>query len=135
MATPKMLPIIVSDRLDATHDFYVDTLGWAPVDKMEGYLQVRAGSDEAAPELAFMAAQPPEGPLGARIPLRTGLVVSIAVADADAHRERLRERGADPAPVADRPWGWRSFLLDDPNGVTLDFFHPIAQDPAQDASS
>jgi hypothetical protein len=43
--------------------------------------------------------------------------------------------GTDDVPEpTDKPWGWRSFLLPDPSGVTLDFYHVIADD-AQDAAS
>lgn len=134
-AFDKMLPIIVTERLDATRDFYVDTLGWTLVDKMDGYLQVRSGAHDAAPELAFMAPQPAQGPLGTQVPFSAGLVISVPVHDADAHRTMLEQRGVDAPAPTDKPWGWRSFLVDDPGGVTLDFFHVIAQDPAQDASS
>lgn len=100
MAFDKLLPIIVTDRLDATRDFYVDALGWTLVDKTDGYLQVRAGGD-----------------------------------DADAHHTLLQRRGVTAPAPTDKPWGWRSFLVDDPAGVTLDFHSVIAHDPAQDASS
>lgn len=135
MAFTKMLPMIVTDRLDATRDFYVDTLGWTMVDKEDGYLQVRSGADDAAAELAFLAPQPAQGPLGTRVPFTTGLVVSMPVEDPDTHHATLQRRGVDAPAPTDKPWGWRSFLVDDPNGVTLDFYSAIAQDPAQDASS
>ena len=135
MAFDKMLPIIVTDRLDATRDFYIDALGWTLVDKMDGYLQVRAGGVDTDPELAFLAPQPAQGPLGTRAPFTTGLVISIPVGDADAHRTMLQQRGVTAPAPTDKPWGWRSFLVDDPGGVTLDFWSVIAHDPAQDASS
>jgi hypothetical protein len=33
----------------------------------------------------------------------------------------------------DRPWGWRSFVLCDPNGVRLDFFEVLPQSTAHAA--
>lgn len=135
MAFAKLLPIIVAEDLDATRDHYVDALGWTLVDKMDGYLQVRVTADEDAPELAFMAPQPGGGPMGGFGPFTDGLAVSVPVADADAHHAQLAARGIDATPPTDKPWGWRSFIVRDPNGVALDFYHEITQDRAQDASS
>ena len=30
----------------------------------------------------------------------------------------------------DKPWGWRSYFVSDPNGVVLDFFHVYKEIPA-----
>jgi uncharacterized glyoxalase superfamily protein PhnB len=51
-------------------------------------------------------------------------MVSVPVPDADEKHTALKQAGVDvlDAP-SDKPWGWRSFLAQDPNGVVLDFFH------------
>ena len=38
------------------------------------------------------------------------------------------------AELGDRPWGWRSFVARDPNGVYLDFFHVLEQAQAVNAT-
>lgn len=136
MAHPAdMLPMIVTADVTATRTFYVDQLGWSPIVEEDGYLQVRFGPEEGAPELAFFPPAPADSPLGSQPAFTRGLVVSIAVDDADDHGAMLRERGVDAPEATDKPWGWRSLSLPDPNGVTLDFFHQIADTAPQDASS
>jgi catechol 2,3-dioxygenase-like lactoylglutathione lyase family enzyme len=132
---PKMLPLVFTEQFAATRTFYTDQLGVTVVmEDGDNYLQVRFGSDDDRPELAFCPPLPEEGPIGAQPAFTQGLMVSIPVDDADAHRKELVERGVDVPEPTDKPWGWRSFLLRDPAGVTLDFFHVIANDQ-QDAAS
>ncbi len=57
---------------------------------------------------------PAEAPRGVR--------VSIEVADADGLHARLSEAGVVPTDsLADRPWGHRSFTIEDPSGLPLTF--------------
>lgn len=135
MSHPDMVPLVITEALPATRDFYVDDLGCTVVIEQGEYLQVRFGDDPDTRELAFMAPDPPGGPMAGVPAFRGGLVVSISVDDVDKHREVLAARGVDAPEPTDKPWGWRSFVLRDPNGVVLDFFRAIAEDAAQDASS
>jgi catechol 2,3-dioxygenase-like lactoylglutathione lyase family enzyme len=133
---PKMVPLVFTEQVDATRTFYTDQLGATVVaEDGSNYLQVRFGSDEDRPELAFCPPLPEQSPLGAQPAYAQGLMVSIPVDNADVHRKELVERGADVPEPTDKPWGWRSFLLRDPSGVTLDFYHVIADDASQDAAS
>jgi catechol 2,3-dioxygenase-like lactoylglutathione lyase family enzyme len=135
MANPKMVPLVFTEQFDATRSFYLDRLGATPVmEDGNNYLQVRFGTDEDRPELAFCPPLPSESPIGAQPAFAQGLLVSVPVDDADGYRKHLVERGLDVPEPTDKPWGWRSFLLPDPSGVTLDFYHVIADD-AQDAAS
>lgn len=135
MSHPDQVPMVVTDDLPATRRFYVDDLGCTVVVEQEGYLQVRFGDEPDTRELAFMAPAPPEAPMGGEPAFSGGLVLSVAVGDTDKYRAVLADRGVAAPEPTDRPWGWRSFVLRDPNGVVLDFFHAIAEDAAQDATS
>lgn len=135
MTHPTLIPMIITRDMAATRRFYVDGLGCEVTIDHDTYLQLRVGDHGDGPQLAFMPPMPDESPLGAQHPFAGGLVTSVAVLDADAYRARLRERGVDAPDATDKPWGWRSFVLEDPNGVTLDFFHGIADTADQDASS
>jgi uncharacterized glyoxalase superfamily protein PhnB len=135
MAHPELLPIVITDALPATRAFYVDDLGAGVVIEMDQYLQVRFGDDEHVREIAFMAPDPPGMPMHGEPVFGGGLVVSIGVGDADKHRAVLADRGVAAPEPTDKPWGWRSFALRDPNGVSLDFFHEITNTAAQDAQS
>ena len=133
----KLFPLIVTDELAAVRAFYLDVLGWTPTYDLDTYLQVRFGEAEDGPELCFMAPGNIPG-IGDPAPVfpGRGLMVSVPTADADDHHRLLSERGAPiTSPPADKPWGWRSFLVRDPSGVVLDFFHALAQADAADAAS
>jgi catechol 2,3-dioxygenase-like lactoylglutathione lyase family enzyme len=135
MPDAKMVPMVVTDTLAATRTFYLDQLGATPVvQDDDDYVQVRFGAGEHRPELAFCRPMPSESPLGAQPAFAQGLVVFVPVDDADVYRKELVERGLDVSEPTDKPWGWRSFLLADPSGVTLDFYH-VLPDDAQDAAS
>ena len=55
-----------------------------------------------------------------------GVRVSIEVGDADGLHARLSEAGVVPTdPLADRPWGHRSFTIEDPSGLPLTFFEVV----------
>lgn len=131
--TDKLTPLIVTDTDIATiRDFYADQLGWEVAVDADGYLQVRHGSTEADPELAFCAPEvaAPMGTPLAPFP-GDGLVVSIPVADADAHHRAVARSGAAPATEpTDKPWGARGYIVTDPTGLRLDFFHMVAEPAA-----
>ena len=119
-ASPLSLPLFVTPKLAQTRAFYVDKLGWEPAHDMPGYLHVRSGQAS----LAFMT--PESGPGPEEMPSfpGRGVLVSVPVEDADRHCQRARTQGLEPRSEPTlKPWGWRSYLLEDPNGVLLDFFH------------
>jgi catechol 2,3-dioxygenase-like lactoylglutathione lyase family enzyme len=135
MNPTKLFPLVITDKLAETKAFYADTLGCDLVFDTGGYLQVRFGSDAAAPELAFMGpdAAPALGPQ--RVFAGQGLVISVPTPSADEkHAALKRAKVKIAAPPSDKPWGWRSFVTVDPNGVALDFFHVIAQSAVADAT-
>lgn len=123
----KLFPMVITDKLAETKAFYTETAGFEVVHDMENYLQVRYGGEDG-PELCFMApgAAPPFGKLpkfGGK-----GVLVSIPTADADATHDAMKGKGAEiVAEPSDKPWGWRSFVSTDPNGVLLDFFHVASE--------
>lgn len=122
----KLFPLVITERFDAMKAFYADKLGAQITFDMEHYLQVRFGDSPHAPELAFMRAGIDRPVPTESFPGR-GVLVSIQVEDADARARALVEAGLElAAPVSDKPWGWRSFMVKDPSGLVLDFFHPVA---------
>jgi len=123
----KHFPLLVTSRLDETRVFYKEVAGFSTTLDTDGYLQVRSGEAVEAPELCFMA---PDAMPGAALPPFSGhgLIVSIPVANADEKARALQAAGAvGVGEVSDKPWGWRSFVVPDPNGLLLDFFHETAE--------
>lgn len=130
--TDKLFPLILTADLPRTRAFYRDTLGCELSFDRPEYLQVRFGGS-GAPELCFMPPKPVFGAEAAAFGGQ-GLIVSIPVADPDEVHRRYAQRGVPiVAEPADRPWGWRSFVCRDPNGVLLDFFREKAQAAASHA--
>lgn len=55
-----------------------------------------------------------------------GVSVSIEVTDVDELHARIAGAGVVPTdPLADRPWGHRSFAIQDPSGLPLIFFQVL----------
>ena len=131
----KLFPLVVTKDLQATREFYASKIGCDVTIDMPEYVQVRFGSDPSAPELAFMTvngapSMAPHSPFGGE-----GLTLSIPTESADKKHAELTNNNVEvTAKLDDRPWGWRSFVARDPNGVYLDFFHVLEQAQAVDAT-
>ena len=55
-----------------------------------------------------------------------GVSVAIEVADVDDLHGRVAAAGVTPTdPLANRPWGHRSFAIEDPSGLPLTFFQVL----------
>lgn len=133
MNPKKLFPLFVTDRLKETKAFYTEKAGFEISHDMKHYLQVRYG-DEDGPELAFAVSE--SEALG-KMPVfgGKGIIVSIPTPDADRKAREMQSHGVKlTSPTETRPWGWRSFMATDPNGVILDFFHVPAENAGADAS-
>ena len=59
-----------------------------------------------------------------------GLIISFEVDDVDAEHERLQAEGLNIAQeLQDKPWGERSFVVNDPNGVHLYIYSMVELTP------
>ncbi len=120
----KLFPLLLSAKLEETKKFYSEIAGFRVVVDMPTYLQVAYGEGDAAPELCFM--KPDAFPDGnARPPFAgQGVIISVPTPNADGKYAELRKADAQLlSEPEDKPWGWRSFFVRDPNGLVLDFFH------------
>lgn len=132
----KLFPLLVTSDLASTKKFYVEVCGFTATVDMDNYLQVRSGDASADPELCFMT--PDAMPDGSNFPRfeGKGVVMSIPTANADTKHAALQAKGGKPINTpTNKPWGWRSFLIADPNGLVLDFFHVEKDNPMAHASS
>jgi predicted enzyme related to lactoylglutathione lyase len=121
MHSDQIVPIVTTDRLAALRQFYVDLLGLQVSFDNARYLGVRAGA-KGSPEIGFMHpdADCPDS-FGGK-----GLTLAIQVANADRECARLRDAGATIAmPLTDMPWGARTFMVQDPIGISVFISHPI----------
>lgn len=123
----KLFPLFVTPHLEATKHFYTQVAGFTPTVDTPQYLQLSSDGKEG-PELCFM--KPEAFTDGKAHPVfeGKGVIVSIPTANADDKHASLLRAGVTPDTTpTDKPWGWRSFLVRDPNGVILDFFHVVNQ--------
>ena len=129
-----LYPMFVSDNLQKTKEFYVRA-GFEVRFDMPEYLQVFHGGPHGQ-DLCFMTrAAAPQGSAFDTFPGR-GVVVSIPTESADAKAKALSGQGIELlSDVSDKPWGWRSFHVADPNGVVLDFFHVYKELPPPNEQS
>lgn len=59
-----------------------------------------------------------------------GVILSFEVEDVDAEYRRLKTAGLDVyQDLQDKPWGERSFVINDPNGVHLYIYKSIPPTP------
>jgi predicted enzyme related to lactoylglutathione lyase len=122
----RLFPLFVTDKLSETRDFYIQKMGAKVIVDMEDYKQFRFGDDENSPEICFMKPMKfPDGREAKPFP-GSGVIVSIPTSNADDKHQQVKEAGAkQTGNPENRPWGWRSFYVEDPNGITLDFFHVL----------
>lgn len=121
METKNIVPIVSTTRLQETRAFYTELLGFEVSFDHDHYLGLRAGA-KGSPELGFMLpdADCPDAFAG------KGLTFGISVENADVEHARLQRLGVTIVqPPTDQPWGARSFVALDPNGVALYISHPI----------
>jgi catechol 2,3-dioxygenase-like lactoylglutathione lyase family enzyme len=120
-------PVICTDKVAETRDFYVRLFDFEVTFEAEWYVSLRRGSYE----LALLDHTHPTLPEAYREKV-AGLLLNFEVADADAEWERLVVRaGLSPElPLRSEDFGQRHFIVADPNGVLIDVITPIA--PSQD---
>jgi uncharacterized glyoxalase superfamily protein PhnB len=121
----KLFPLFVTTKLAETKHFYTQVLGFETSVDQPYYLQLTSQGKDG-PELCFMIPDAFKDS-GVQPAFRgEGVIVSIPTKDADARHASLIAAGVTPLTTpSNKPWGWRSFLVRDPNGVILDFFHVV----------
>lgn len=128
MAIDRLITNLVSDDLPASRAFWVDQLGFSVAFEADWYLQVTPpGRPEL--ELAFWAADHELVPEPART-APAGVVLTVVLDDVDAVHDALVAAGTPVRrPPLDTPYGQRSLLVDDPNGVVVDISSPVGEPP------
>ena len=119
-------PVIVTDKLVESRDFYVRWLGFEPVFEATWFVYLVAGTTG----IAFMSPDHPSQPPGPEKFSGQGMFLTLQVPDAAAAFKRLRDAGAAIAyPLRDEPWGQRRFGLVDPAGMWVDVVEQIEPAP------
>lgn len=116
---------ISTDKLQESKEFYIKHFEFKLVYESDWYIEL-------------VAAKLPSVGISFTLPEREegmyfngqGLVLSFEVEDVDAEYERLEQEGLQIyQKLQDKPWGERSFVVDDPNGVHLYIYTVIPPTP------
>ncbi|MGH8776407.1 MAG: VOC family protein [Jiangellaceae bacterium] len=125
MKLSSFYPVICTDKVAATRDFYVTHFDFEVVFEVDWYVSLRRDGDPSY-ELAVLDAAHPTIPDGYRRSV-TGLLLNFEVEDVDAEYDRL-VRGAGLAPnlpLRSEDFGQRHFIVADPAGVLVDVITEI----------
>ncbi|MGI5864944.1 MAG: VOC family protein [Myxococcales bacterium] len=121
----QVVPMVVTDKVAEAKAFYTSYFDFEVSFDAGWYVALRSKSHAHGRfEIAFRAPREGEACFSA------GLSFGLQVASADAELAALTRAGVPiERPIADNPWGDRSFFVRDPAGVGLYVFHPIEMAP------
>lgn len=126
MRLTSFYPVICTSRLQESHRFYTELLGFETTFEADWYVSLRRPGTSPY-ELALLDHTHPTLPEPYRTPVQ-GLLLNFEVEDVDAEWERLvQHSGLHPElPLRDEDFGQRHFIVADPNGVLIDVITPTA---------
>ncbi len=129
MKIQSLYPVVVTDKLKETRDFYVRWLGFEPVFEASWFVYLQASGGQPW-GVAFMSSDHPSKPPGPETFSGKGVFLTFQVEDAAAEFERLKSAGARITyPLKDEAWGQRRFGIVDPAGQWLDVVQQIEPAP------
>lgn len=112
MHVRRIVPDIISERIDESREFYSGFLGLDVAMDM-GWILNFASPDNPTAQVIVMSTSNDESPSVA-----PDLTVEVANVDA-AHAQAVRRGLQITYPLTDEPWGVRRFFVMDPNGVVV----------------
>ncbi|MBM7067909.1 VOC family protein [Actibacterium sp. 188UL27-1] len=128
MKCTQYYPVIQTDRVTETAQFYCDHFAFAPVFDSDWYVHLQSAED-ASVNLAILQQDHETIPAVGR-GCTKGLLLNFEVADVDAVYDRICAAGLPMLQhVQDELSGQRHFITHDPNGVLIDVIKPIPPSP------
>jgi catechol 2,3-dioxygenase-like lactoylglutathione lyase family enzyme len=123
MNVSSFYPVICTDRVAESRDFYTRLFGFEVTFEADWYVSLRRGEAE----LALLDHTHPTIPAAYRRPVR-GMLLNFEVDDVDAEWERLvGQEGLKPElEIRSEEFGQRHFIVADPSGVLIDVITEIA---------
>lgn len=121
MKTTSFYPVILTEQVAATADFYTEHFGFEKAFEADWYVSLKTIAKDDPFELAILDAAHPTIPDGHRSPVN-GLILNFEVEDVDAEYERLIRGAKLPLrlEIRSEDFGQRHFITSDPNGVLID---------------
>lgn len=119
---------ISTDKLAESKEFYMRNFGFQLVYESDWYIELLAPGMSAG--ISFTKPQRDVGEFFHG----SGIIVSLEVDDADAEYLRLKNSGVEICQeLQDKPWGERSFVVNDPSGVHVYVYKSIPPTPEYQA--
>lgn len=134
MRASSLYSVLLTDRVAATADFYVEHFGFAKVFEADWYVSLKMSGHAFPFELAILDAAHPTIPEAYR-KKTGGLILNFEVDDVDKEYERLVRGAKLPVELELRTeeFGQRHFITSDPNGILIDVITVVP--PTDDYSS
>lgn len=115
---------ISTEKLQESKDFYMKHFDFKLVYESDWYIELLSPSLEVG--VSFTLPQREEGEFFNG----KGLILSFEVEDVDAEYKRLKQAGLNIyQEIQDKPWGERSFVVDDPAKVHIYIYKTIPATP------
>lgn len=125
MDIKRMDSTISTYKLQESKDFYMRHFGFKLVYESDWYIELIT---PAMPGIGVSFTLP-QREVGEFFNGK-GLILSFEVADADVEYQRLKAAGLEIyQELQDKPWGERSFVVNDPNGVHIYIYKSIPPTP------
>jgi len=116
---------ISTTKLQQSKEFYMKHFGFELVYESKWYVELITSTLPAI-GISFVLPQREAGEFFNR----KGIILSFEVDNVDSEYQRLKEAGLTIVQgLEDKPWGERSFVVDDPNGAHLYIYKSIAPTP------
>lgn len=121
MKISSFYPVILTDKVSVTADFYMKYFGFEIVFEADWYVSLKLSSSETPYELAILNASHSTIPASFQSNVN-GLILNFEVDDVDAEYERLIHGEKLPLAldIRSEEFGQRHFITIDPNGVLID---------------
>lgn len=124
MKCTQFYPVIMTDKVQETGDFYVSNFRFQKVFDSDWYLHLQSAEDPAV-NIAVLDGAHETIPAAGRGRV-SGLLINFEVEDVDREYDRAK---AANLPILlelrDELFGQRHFITQDPNGVMIDVIKPI----------
>ena len=120
----RLYPVIATERVAETADFWKKRLGFDETFATDWYVSLR--HPDSGAEIAFLDATHETIPTGHRTSA-AGVLTNLEVDDVDTWWQRLVIEGglAPLLPIRSEDFGQRHFIIADPSGVLIDIITEI----------
>ncbi len=124
MKINSLYPVITTDKLETTKDFYEKYLELVVTFDSDWYISMRT-PHEPFFELALLDYKHPSLPEAFQHPT-SGVLINLEVGDVDTVYDRFGSLGIETVlDIRSEEWGQRHFIVQDPNGVLIDVIQNI----------